>query len=90
MANVPITGINMLGVMKPGVGMTIATQTGEVGVATATNDIIKAGTERFYYIDARRAHTAVFYGLAKAASDTTQSQSENAVGTYTAEAKAAI
>lgn len=35
-------------------------------------------------------HKAVFYGLAKAAGDTTQSQSDNAIGTYTTEAKAAI
>lgn len=33
---------------------------------------------------------STFYGLAKAAGDTTQSQSSNAVGTYTDEAKAAI
>ena len=35
-------------------------------------------------------HESVFYGLATAAGDTTQSQSNNAVGTYTTEAKAAI
>lgn len=35
-------------------------------------------------------HIATFYGLAKAARDTTQSQSSNAVGTYTPEAQAAI
>ena len=35
-------------------------------------------------------HMSAFYGLAKAAGDTTQSQSSNAVGTYTDEAKTAI
>jgi len=35
-------------------------------------------------------HISTFYGLAKAAGDTTQSQSSNAVGTYTDEAKSAI
>ena len=35
-------------------------------------------------------HESVFYGLARAAGDTTQSQSSNAVGTYTDNAKAAI
>jgi hypothetical protein len=35
-------------------------------------------------------YKATFYGLAKAAGDTTQSQSLNAVGTYTEEAKLAI
>lgn len=36
------------------------------------------------------AYQAVFYGLAKAAGDTTQAVSDNAVGVYTDEAKAAI
>lgn len=35
-------------------------------------------------------HESTFYGLAKAAGDSTQSASNNAVGTYTSEAKAAI
>lgn len=35
-------------------------------------------------------HESVFYGLAKAAYDTTQSQSSNAVGTYTEDAKSKI
>ena len=35
-------------------------------------------------------HMSVFYGLAKAAGDTTQSSSANAVGAYTDEAKSAI
>ena len=35
-------------------------------------------------------HEATFYGLAKAAGDTTQSASSNAVGTYTESAKSAI
>lgn len=35
-------------------------------------------------------HKATFYGLAKAAGDTTQSASSNAVGTYTDNAKASI
>lgn len=37
-----------------------------------------------------RQHMAVFYGLAKAANDRTQSQSSNPVGTYTNEAKSKI
>lgn len=35
-------------------------------------------------------HESTFYGLAKAAGDTTQSQSSNTVGTYTESAKSAI
>ena len=37
-----------------------------------------------------RQHASTFYGLAKAAGDTTQSQSNNAIGQYTDEAKTAI
>ena len=88
-ANVSITAPGILGVMKPGLGLTVSSS-GEIGVSYAGNDVIKAGTERYVYVDARRAYAAAFYGLAKAAGDTTQSQSNNAVGTYTAEAKTAI
>ena len=37
-----------------------------------------------------KQHRSVFYGLACAAGDTTQSESSNPVGQYTDEAKAAI
>lgn len=56
----------------------------------ATNNEIKAGTQTYRTIIPEKQHLSVFYGLATAAGDTTQSQSNNAVGTYTAEAKAAI
>lgn len=39
---------------------------------------------------AQQLHQATFYGLAKAAGDTTQSASANAVGAYTEDAKSAI
>ena len=59
-------------------------------VMEATANNIKEGTDRYRIISSRRAPNAAFYGLAKAAGDTTQSKSSNAVGTYTNEAKAAI
>jgi len=59
-------------------------------VMEATANNIKEGTDRYRIISSRRTPNATFYGLAKAAGDTTQSQSSNAVGTYTNEAKAAI
>ena len=89
-ANIPKIAPNTLGVMVPGVGFTIEIDTGTAHVSTATNDIIKMGTERYMYIDARRAYASVFYGLAKAAGDTSQSASSNTVGTYTPEAQSAI
>ena len=56
--------------------------------ATAAN--IKAGVEEYRPIVPLKQHEAVFYGLAKAAGDSTQSSSSNAIGTYTADAKSAI
>ena len=51
---------------------------------------IQMGVNNTYPITSGREHEAVFYGLAKAAGDDSQSESENAVGTYTEDAKAAI
>lgn len=50
----------------------------------------KNGTNAKYPVTPNVEHAAAFYGLAKAAGDTTQSQSDNAVGIYTSNAKAAI
>lgn len=56
----------------------------------ATNEEIKRGVIDYHPIVPMRLHIAAFYGLAKAAGDTTQSASSNAVGAYTEEAKSAI
>lgn len=56
----------------------------------STNEQIKAGTAFYAPLGPGNQHRAVFYGLAKAAGDTTQSSSNNAVGAYTDEAKTAI
>lgn len=56
----------------------------------AASLIIKNGVEKYKAIAPFKQHESTFYGLAKAAGDTTQSQSSNAVGAYTDEAKAAI
>lgn len=60
------------------------------GILSASSDKIKNGTELYNPIIPYRQHESVFYGLAKAAGDTTQKASDNAVGTYTDTAKAAI
>ena len=59
-------------------------------IATANDAAIKAGTNSYTPLTPYNQHSSSFYGLAKAAGDTTQSQSDNAVGTYTDDAKAAI
>lgn len=56
----------------------------------ATDDEIKAGSLGYKPIAPASQHRAVFYGLAKAAGDTTQAESSNSVGTYTDTAKQAI
>ena len=56
----------------------------------ASSSKIKVGNNGFDPIVPNNQHESTFYGLAKAAGDTTQSQSSNAVGTYTSEAKTAI
>lgn len=63
---------------------------GELRTMQASDILIKYGTDTWKHISPAKQHTATFYGLAKAAGDTTQSQSDNVVGTYTTEAKAAI
>ena len=61
-----------------------------LGIFPSSETDIKNGTEFNRPIVPYYQHASTFYGLAKAAGDTTQSQSSNAVGTYTDEAKAAI
>jgi len=57
---------------------------------TATDTTIKLSTGTSQVLLPSQTHKITFYGLAKAAGDTTQSASNNAVGTYTDEAKSAI
>ena len=61
-----------------------------IGTYPATSTQIKQGAARYPVIGPFNQHESAFYGLAKAAGDTTQSQSNNAVGSYTDMAKTAI
>lgn len=56
----------------------------------ANSSTIKDGSDVTKPISVARQNEGVFYGLAKAAGDTTQASSSNAVGTYTDDAKTAI
>lgn len=76
------------GLVKVGGGLNI--NNGELFVDDAGSTKIKAGTEECQPITPKCQHESVFYGLAKAAGDTTQYLSSNAVGTYTDDAKSAI
>lgn len=56
----------------------------------AMSDDIKSANNSTKAISTYKQHESTFYGLAKASGDTTQSKSDNPVGTYTDEAKASI
>ena len=93
-ANIPIMDRTTLGVAKiQDANGIIVDNGGYLRIAYSSSDIIKRSTGQaslYQPIVPYYQHESVFYGLAKAASDTTQSISTNAVGTYTSEAKAAI
>lgn len=59
-------------------------------LSTTSSARVKQGTDSIYPLVPSKQHESTFYGLAKSAGDTTQSQSSNAVGNYTDEAKASI
>ena len=91
-AEIPIASADNFGVSKvvSNYGLYVNQSTGTLRINTAPTSTIKSGTNTFYPITASNQHESTFYGLAKAAGDTTQSASSNAVGTYTEKAKSAI
>ena len=90
-ANIPLAGTNSIGAVKIAADYGLVNDN-ELGLKTdpALAGTIKTGLNANKPIVPSTQHTATFYGLAKAAGDTTQSQSANAVGNYTDAAKAAI
>ena len=90
-ANVPYASPNKAGVIKT--SPTYGVYNGASGVLLtnfAASTQTKAGTDAYRPIVPYNQHESTFYGLAKSAGDTTQSQSSNAVGVYTEDAKSAI
>ena len=88
-ANIPIATHETAGLVKiNGNGLTIVNDI--VRIVPASNSAIQTASNTTGPITPGKQHLSVFYGLAKAAGDTTQAQSDNAVGTYTDEAKTAI
>ena len=90
-AEIPIANMTQIGLLKtaPYNGFVIS-GVGNFAVDWAGLDAIKAGAVGYKALNVGNQHRATFYGLAKAAGDITQSQSSNAVGTYTSEAQIAI
>lgn len=92
-ANIPVAGTNVHGVVtvrNDGASGILLLGNDVISIYAADIGIIKLGNNVYRPITPVVQHQSVFYGLAKAAGDTTQSQSDNAVGTYTTEAKTAI
>ena len=90
-ANIPPAGTDTFGVVKINVsnGVRILNN-GQLATYPAVSSHVKTGTNESRPLVPKLQHESTFYGLAKAAGDTTQSQSSNPVGTYTEEAKTAI
>ena len=90
-ANIPNANNNTFGVVKgsPENGVGIY-NSGALYISGPSSMLLKAGVNTTKPVTVAMQHEAAFYGLAKAAGDTTQAASDNAVGTYTADAKAAI
>ena len=96
-ANVPV-GNGVLGAIRVGAtayGLQIVSnpshnEYGTIKIFPADDTDIKTGIRASRPIDPAHQHESTFYGLAKAAGDTTQSASSNTVGQYTESAKSAI
>lgn len=90
-ANIPVASASEYGAIKVNQSYGIGTNgLNQLQIIGATAAQCKAGTAALFPVTALNAYAGAFYGLAKAAGDTTQSQSSNPVGTYTEDAKAAI
>ena len=89
-ADIPCATDNTLGVVKTSVAGGIFINNGGLYIAKPSDDLIKGSVDGYRAVTTGKIDRATFYGLAKAASDTTQSASSNSVGTYTDAAKVAI
>ena len=88
-ANIPLATASVFGAVKLGDSFSIDSSS-KIILARASDAQVKAGTNNSNALVPLTQHHSVFYGLAKAAGDTTQSASSNTVGTYTDSAKNAI
>ena len=89
-ANIPVATGTVFGVVKAVSTNGVFSESGTLYIGKASTDQVKGGSNNYRPIVPSNQHESVFYGLAKAAGDTTMASSSNAVGSYTTEAKAAI
>lgn len=88
-ANIPVATDAAYGAVKIGPGL-YKNSNSALAVKKAEDSYIKGGFIETYPIVPANQDKATFYGLAKAAGDTTQASSANAVGAYTEDAKRKI
>ena len=89
--NLPHATMTSLGLtLAGGLGVATNNNSGEIYTVKADDTQIKNASSNYAVIVPATQHKSTFYGLAKAAGDTTQSESSNEVGVYTSYAKAAI
>lgn len=89
-ANIPLATASTPGTVIAGNGLEVNSSTQKLQVKIASDATIKAGTNGNHFAAVGSQEKSTFYGLAKAAGDSTQSASSNAVGVYTDNAKAQI
>jgi hypothetical protein len=90
-ANVPLAvNRGTTGVVKINQSFGITETLGILTLYETTVADVKSGAATLRAVLPKVQHASAFYGLAKAAGDTTQSASSNAVGNYTDAAKSAI
>ena len=88
-ANIPVAG-NDYGAVKISANLGVNVSNGYLCTSIPDRSLIKAGTNTFKPIVPSNQHESFFYAAAKAAGDTSQASSNNAVGVYTENAKSKI
>ena len=91
MANIPYASNDGVGLVKTRAlyGLMMG-ENGQLQIRYAEGYTCKGGENSFQPVTPYFQHYAAFYGLAKAAGDSSQSASSNPVGTYTDDAKEKI
>lgn len=89
-ANIPLATNSDPGVAKVNSNYGIQISNGSLLINRADGNTVKAGTESYKPLAPANTDWTVFYGLARAAGDSTQKSSSNAVGNYTEDAKSSI
>lgn len=89
-ANIPMAGYGILGAVKTNSDYGVTASSGLLILTAPTDEQIKTANSAYRSIKPSNQHQSVFYGLAKASGDSTQSASFNTVGNYTETARSKI